>query len=209
MDKGFGMWIMSKLVMFIFLFSLVAALGAYYMIYQNKVVDDTAKKFTQSIAEDITNVLSYKSDFKSIWLDSGIWVRDTSRSYTLYLEYVPGKDLKRIVIFMTWNDHPSIENVSFSAASAVSLVSGTKYKKNYLVSTVCLYNITSNGVSEIPMGSNGLVIRPSNVKGYRNDYILIYKFNNKLCIGTKTNDVDLQDAMDKLKIKCEKKCGYT
>ncbi len=206
MRKGLGMWVMSKLVMFIFLFSLVAMLSAYYMIYQDKVIDDTAKKVTQSIAETITDALAYKETTRTIWLDSNIWIRDVSRPYSLVLEWVP--DSNRLVVFMTWNDQKDIGSIkSYSSASAVFITGSEDTESNFAVDHVCLYEINEDNCEEGSCNPDQIydqmLIRPSAGDAYdRVDYLIIYKKDNKLCLAEKTVNVDLQTAIQGLKTVC-------
>ncbi len=205
MRKGLGMWVMSKLVMFIFLFSLVAALGAYYMIYQDKVIDDTAKKVTQSIAETITDALSYRKTTRTIWLDSNIWIRDTSRTYTIFLQHVVDADYHRVAVFLAWNDHEE-KPESFAAASAVNMIQkGFGEDSVYAIGTVCFYEIDSEGdINEI---GDELLIRPSSPdQDSRSDYLLVYKSGDKLCLASKNVRADLKEALDALKTECDTEC---
>ena len=218
MKRGFGMWIMSKLVMFIFLFSLVAALSGYYVIYQHKVIDDTAKKFTQSISEVISDALSYQTMTRVVWLDSNIWIRDTSRPYTIVIEYVDGgggSSFNRVVIFLAWNDHNSTDNIEgFASASAVNLMKspsgwGQVDNSKFTIGSVCLYSIESGGhISSVSVDtSDPLIIRPSAPDNdNRADYLLIYKTGHKLCIAKKNVGVDLQDGLSTLKSECGSRC---
>ena len=200
MNKGFGMWIMSKLVMFIFLFSLVAMLSSYYLIYQDKVIDDTAKEVAQSVAESITDALSYREAVRTIWLSSNVWVRDTSRPYTLYIYYAEnvGENLDRLVIFLAWNDHDSRPS-TFASAAAVNLVSDGE-DTSYTINHVCLYDIDSDGgIAQ----DDSLLIRPSAANfDDRANYIIVYKFGDKLCIASKNANAGLSSAINALKGEC-------
>ncbi len=209
MNRGFSTWVMSKLVMVIFLFSLVAALSEYYMIYQDKTVDDTAKKFVQSIAEDVSDALSYRTTTRTIWLDSMIWIRDTSKQYSIYLKYIPDVDynLGRLVILMVWNDHESIDEIkSFASAAGVSILHSGASNEDlaYAVDDVCLFEMDSNGELTQVLGEQGLLIRPSSIDDdYRSNYIIIYKDGNKLCIANNNVNVDLKTGISNLKSACE------
>ena len=204
MKKGMGMWIMSKMVMFIFLFSLVAILGGYYMIYKDKVIDDTGKKITQSISETITDALSYQSTFKTIWLNSNIWIRDEAKPYTLALQTV--KDgragIVRLVIFLAWRDQESPE--SFASASFVAApLKRWRTDSPYAIKGVEIFDIKSRpGQVTAQPGRGLLVIRPSIQSGARYDFIIVYKTRDYLCVGAKMENVDLESAKQALVEAC-------
>ncbi|GEM_PF-5480550 len=209
MRKGLGMWVMSKMVMFIFLFLLVSILTGYYMIYKDKVIDDTGKKVTQSIAETITDALSYETTVRTIWLDSHIWIRDEAKPYTLALQVVSDNKnrILRLVIFLAWEDQENPEtfaSASFVAAPMKGL--GISATSTYSLSSISLYNISFSGgeasVEEIKGEPPRIVIRPSSPKGTRNDFIIVYKNRDKMCVGVKSNDVGLEEAKRALEEAC-------
>ncbi len=204
MNKGFSTWVMSKMVMLIFLFSLVAALGEYYMIYQQKTIDDTAKLVVQSIAEQISDALSYETTTRMIWLDSRIWVRDISRGYTLVFYYNSSES--RLSILMAWNDHPNWGAInSYASAAGVSIIKPRFMSSNtpYSVSKVCFYNMNSNGKLTRKYGYM-FEVRPSALSDSdRSNYLLVYKDDTKLCISNNNVNVDVKSGISALKQACE------
>lgn len=205
-DKGLGMWIMSKVVIAVFLFSLILVLSNFLLIYQQKAIADTAKGRTKLWAEVANSVASYQSAADSVYLPKSIRIRDTSRKYTIGIRRVTsgtiGNEEKRIVFLMVFRDSGNLSEINrkggFSAASTLVLPSEIEHSK--------VFNWTGGpgaGYQEVLGESRALLIRPSKpTSEVRDQSLLFYRNKTAFCVGQKPEGTPMDVAMSELGEKC-------
>lgn len=119
------MWVMSKLVLMIFVLSLMFILSMFVTIYSEKVVSDTARSHTILISEIASGSALYASSLDSVFLESEVRVQDVRRDYTLLVDKVEEDGNWRAVFLLAWNDQKTLEDITdglgFAAASATNL----------------------------------------------------------------------------------------
>jgi len=124
-QKGLGMWVMSKLVLMIFVLSLVSVLSMFVSIYSEKVISDTARSQTILISEIASGSALYASSLDSVFLESEVRVQEANRDYTLLIDKVEEDDNWRTVFLLAWNDQETLEDITerlgFASASATNL----------------------------------------------------------------------------------------
>ena len=101
MKKGLGMWILSKTVILIFLFSLVMIMTIFLKIYSDKVVSDTARSYTTYWSEVASSALSFESSSDSVYLEPVIRVRESQKQYTAFVVKSKGRE-NRITFLLSW-----------------------------------------------------------------------------------------------------------
>lgn len=207
-EKGLGMWIMSKMVIAIFLFSLILVLSNFLLIYQQKAISDTARGRTKLWAEIANSVASYPSASDSIYLSSAISIRKTSKHYTVGIgKVVPEgpqtEGRKRLVFFLVFRDVGNTTEIEeeggFAAASSLTLPNS--------IETLKIFNWkggTGAGYEEVLSGDI-LLVRPSRTgEEVRDDSILFYRNKTAFCVGQKPagEGISIKDAMGELGRVC-------
>lgn len=195
------MWIMSKVVIAVFLFSLILVLSNFLLIYQQRAIADTAKGRTKLWAEVANSVASYPSASDSIYLPSSIRIRETSRRYTLGIRKVTsGGEENRIVFLMAFQETGNISEINreggFAAASTLVLPSEVDSTK--------VFNWTGGGVGyKEVLGDQTLLVRPSRpVSEVRDQSILFFRNKTSFCVGQKPEGIPIDDAMTEIGNEC-------
>lgn len=190
------MWIMSKLVLVIFLFSLVLVLTLFMRVYSEKIISDTAKSYTLLWSEVANGALLYRSSSDSVFLGDVIRVRDANRQYTVLVQKVGNE---RIVFFLSWYDHDSVESMQkegYAAATAINMPVEIEEDGKIL-----LFEGTKGEVS-FDESSNSLLIRPS--KKFERDTTLVFTRNESFfCVGSIKEGVPVNESIDLLGRCCQ------
>ncbi|MBN3037611.1 MAG: hypothetical protein JW834_04140 [Candidatus Diapherotrites archaeon] len=199
MKRGLGMWIMSKLVILIFLFALVFVMSLFLRIYEDKVIADTARGYTTLWSEIAAGAGTYESSLETLYLEDKIQIQEVDAAYTLVLKPSEAVRQWRVAFLIAWKDHDSPEQIAqtdgFAAASVVSLPRQVEriimFQGNY-------DDVGYETVEE-------LLVRPSAPIGVGRDTNLIFYRNETVfCVGsTKArNPETVKDAIATLGACC-------
>ncbi len=193
MRKGLGMWIMSKLVLVIFLFALVLVLTLFMRVYSDKIISDTAQSYTLLWSEIASGSLLYRASSDSIYLPNIIRVREANREYTVMVKKVGDE---RAVFFLSWQKHNSSESMhkaGFAAASGINMPPK--------VDKILLFE----GSPDEPTFTHvdqSLVVKPS-LRTYRDSTLAFSRNGSYFCIGTIKEGVPVEQAINQLGNCCQ------
>jgi hypothetical protein len=205
---------MSKMVLMIFLFSLVLIMTMFLRIYGEKVISDTARSRVAYMSEIATGAASFSSAVDSAYLERNIQIEQASRDYTIVVQSTEEgagtrKTFKTVFMF-AWKDLETIDAINdaggFAAAAATTLPSGIKMIKFFKGKQRIVDDPTSAMGFEEMKGKDAdtLVIRPSARASYWDEYVLFYRNGTKFCIGTVTIGNNLKQSIEKFGKRC---CG--
>ena len=196
MRKGLGMWVMSKLVMVIFLFSLVLVLSMFMRVYSDKIISDTAESYTLLWSEVASGSLLYRASGDSVYLPDIIRVREANREYTAV---VKKSGDERVVFFLSWQKHDTLDAIQkegFAAASGINMPEEVSENGKILL---------FEGSPDEPTFShvdNALIVKPS-LRSYRDSTLAFYRNNSYFCVGTIKDGVPVEQAMNQLGACCQ------
>lgn len=196
MRKGLGMWVMSKLVMVIFLFSLVLVLTMFMKVYSDKIISDTAESYTLLWSEVAGGSLLYRSSSDSVYLPDIIRVREANREYTAMVKQVGNG---RAVFFLSWRKHDTpkeLEKEGFAAASGINMPTAISEDGEILL---------FEGSDDEPTFSHvddTLVVKPS-LRSYRDSTLAFYRNGSYFCVGSIKEGVPVEQAIDQLGACCQ------
>jgi hypothetical protein len=199
--RGLGMWIMSKMVLLIFLFALVFVMGSFLRIYQEKVVSDTAKSFTVLWSETANGALLYSSSSETVYLQPLIEVQGASRDYTVVLEKVEEEPM-RLVFFLAWGDYKDAKEIvaqggGFAAASVLNMPVNVE-------EIILFRGELDRPAFDEPRPSNQLLLTPSAAFD-RRDTMLFVRNDKLFCAGSVAQAVDKPAALAALNRCCVEK----
>ena len=199
MRKGLGMWIMSKLVLMIFLFALVLVLTLFMQVYSEKIISDTAQSYTLLWSEVANGALLYKSSTDSAFLPNIIRVREANREYTVMVERVGSE---RIVFFLSWLRHDTADAMreqGFAAATAINMPSAVSDDGKILL----FEGLDGEIGFQEPLEPTELLVRPSENVG-RDTTIIFTRNNEYFCVATVKEGVSIEASISLLGDCCDK-----
>ncbi len=197
--KGLGMWLLSKVVILIFLTSLILVLSNFLVIYQQKVISDTAQGRTRLLAEVADSAASYPSSSDSIALNPSIKIKDTERDYTIGVKEVENDRLVFSLVFKNFKNITKIkQRGGFSAASAIILPKE--------VENIKVFNWTWQEYSQVPedqTGSQTLLVNPAVPVGEEKENAILFIRNKTVfCVGAKPAESETKTMMNELGGAC-------
>ena len=195
MKRGIGMWIMSKMVLLIFILGLVFVMSLFLNIYQDKVIADTAKSYTVLWSEIASGALLYESSLDSSYLDDDVRVQDANRDYTVVVEKVYEDRRYRVVFLIAWQTYETIQEIiaegGFAAASVLNMPAEVKEVKLFKGS------MRSPGFRE----AKELVLNPS-MRVDRHTNLIFFRNHTIFCIGSVAGEGKLKEAIAIIGICC-------
>ncbi|MFC2174410.1 hypothetical protein ACFLQ2_00885 [archaeon] len=195
MKRGLGMWIMSKMVMLIFLFSLVLVLTLFMRVYSEKIISDTARSHTLLWGEVANGALLYRASTDSVYLSRLMEVREASRPYTVMVKRVSNE---RVAIFLAWGLHETEDEMTedgIVAATAVSMPFDISDDPN---GEILLFEGRDGEVGfREAFPSDTLIVSPS-VNSGRDDTIIFSRNNTVFCVGTVKEGVPVEASVERL-----------
>ncbi|MCD6414624.1 MAG: hypothetical protein J7L23_03270 [Candidatus Diapherotrites archaeon] len=208
-NKGLGMWVMSKTVLFIFLLLLVAVLSGFLNIYQKKVIEDSARSVIMLWAESANSVAQFPSG-SAIWpLQQQVIIKSAGRKVSVAKDYTTGivaldsPDGKRLVFMLAWGDHneTKIEDIP-EYATAVSTGLPLDITNVYFFNGSTTPGDPPTYLQYAGNPKEEIIVRPS-IGGTRDAYIVFYRNQTTFCIGTiKQTETDLKTAVGNIATCC-------
>ena len=199
MKKGLAMWVMSKLVLMIFLFALVMVLTLFMRVYSEKIISDTARSYTLLWSEVANGALLYRASSDSVFLENIIRVRDANREYTVMVRRVGSE---RAVFFLSWYKHETSEEMQkegFASASSINMPTDVLDNGKIL-----LFEGARGEVAFYPPEDpNVLIVKPS-VSIDRDTTILFTRNEEYFCVASVKEGVPMNAAVDLLGQCCQK-----
>ncbi|MCK4327709.1 MAG: hypothetical protein KAW41_04500 [Candidatus Diapherotrites archaeon] len=199
MKKGLGMWIMSKLVLMIFLFALVLVLTLFMRVYSDKIISDTAQSYTLLWSEVANGALLYRSSSDSVFLPDIMRVREANREYTVMVQKVGSE---RAVFFLAWYKHETAEDMrgeGFAAATAINMPSAVAGDGKILL----FEGLEGEVGFEEPLDPSVLMVRPSERVG-RDTTLLFTRKDEYFCVGTIKEGVSVEHSVSLFGDCCQK-----
>lgn len=201
MRRGLGMWVMSKLVLVIFLFSLVLVLTLFMRVYSDKIISDTAQSYTLLWSEVANGALLYRSSSDSVYLEDIIRVREANRDYTVMVSKV---DKERVVLFLSWYKHdtiPDMQERGFAAAAALNM------PEIIDDGGILLFEGASGEIEFKEVGTT-LLVKPSETID-RDSTLMFYRNDTYFCVGSVKEGIPIEEAINKLGNCCQEDWGST
>jgi len=195
MKRGIGMWIMSKMVLLIFILSLVFVMTLFLTVYEEKIIADTAKSYTVLWSEIASGALLYESSLDSAYLENAVRVQDANKDYTLVVEKVREGSSNRVVFLLAWYTYKTvdeiIEEVGFASASVLNIQSEIEDIKLFSGSD------RTAGYRE----TNDLVLNPS-ARVDRHTNLVFFRNQTIFCVGSVIGEGKLAEAIDIMRMCC-------
>lgn len=203
------MWMMSKLVLLIFLFGLLTVLTGFLGVYQEKVISDTARDNTALLSEVANTALSFQAAGGTYLLDPLIIVSDQNQQYTIVVRAIAEDSLTndRVVFLFAWLDHEDMASIDseggFASASALEMPPAVSDDDYPGAGRIWFFDGQVDGEFELLDPAHGdLFVRPSLSAAERDQYMLFYRNRNVFCVATMVQGIDLGDTLDRLAHCC-------
>lgn len=208
MRKGLGMWIMSKLVIVIFLFALLFVLTGFLRVYEEKVIADTARDNTALLAEVGNTALSFQAAGGMFYLEPLVVVENQYQQYTVFVETVGSGDNDRVVFLLAWKLQDSLESVrasgGFASSSALDMPPEVRIDSGAGAGRIWFFKGQAKGGFELVRRGDPLLVQPSLTAGENDEYLLFYRNKNVFCVGTMVKGLDVKEQMGYLSKCCVK-----
>lgn len=213
-ESGLGMWIMSKTVMMILLLGLVVALTGIMNIYQQSIIEDSARGTVLLWSEAANSVAAFTSG-TAVWhvapsllIQGDSPESSTARDYTIAVTNRTGPSGQRLIFLLAWGSNPARETIDdfpgFATAVSVDLPPDVKQ--------VYLFKGTLDSIKppvpkrpELTSGTDGLVMHPS-IGGEASDVAFLFMRDKEIfCVASKTRgEFNSTEAMNRLQECCNR-----